>query len=135
MTVFLLSDTDGCSSSTASNGNGTGTGTSGSAGSAQCKTGTEAPYANPAGTPLTLPAGTYTVAFGANPSGFYGAHGFSATLADAAPVTVGANVVGGIDVQVPAGHVVTGTVKAPDGTPLANISVAPSVRSVDRVEK
>jgi hypothetical protein len=42
----------GCSSSTGS------TGTSGSsAGSASCKTGTEAPYANPAGTPFALPAG------------------------------------------------------------------------------
>jgi hypothetical protein len=41
----------GCSSSTAS------TGTSGSSGaSATCKTGTEAPYATPAGTPFTLPA-------------------------------------------------------------------------------
>ena len=49
----------GCSSSTGNTGNGTSgtSGTSGSAGSAQCKTGTEAPYANPAGTALTLPAG------------------------------------------------------------------------------
>jgi hypothetical protein len=45
----------GCSSSTASNGNGP----SGlaAAGSAECKTGTEAPYATPAGTAFTLPAG------------------------------------------------------------------------------
>lgn len=42
----------GCSSSTGS------TGTSGgAAGSATCKTGTEAAYANPAGTAFTLPAG------------------------------------------------------------------------------
>jgi hypothetical protein len=48
----------GCSSSTNSNGTSGGDPTSGPSGSsAQCKTGTEAPYANPAGAPLTLPAG------------------------------------------------------------------------------
>jgi hypothetical protein len=45
----------GCSSSTASNGT---SGTTGAAASgATCKGGTEAPYANPAGTAFTLPAG------------------------------------------------------------------------------
>ncbi len=48
----LAAAASGCSSSTGS----TSGGTSG-AGSAGCKTGTEAPYANPAGTPFTLPAG------------------------------------------------------------------------------
>ncbi|MDB5217979.1 MAG: hypothetical protein JWO86_5906, partial [Myxococcaceae bacterium] len=44
----------GCSSSTGSSGTG---GPSGTSGSAQCKMGTEAPYANPAGTPMAFPAG------------------------------------------------------------------------------
>jgi hypothetical protein len=43
----------GCSSSTGS----TGSGTSGGDGTLQCKAGSEAPYANPAGTPMTFPAG------------------------------------------------------------------------------
>jgi hypothetical protein len=43
----------GCSSSTGS----TSSGTSGGAGTLQCKAGTEAPYANPAGTPMAFPAG------------------------------------------------------------------------------
>ena len=53
VTGLAVAGCAGCSSSTASPGNGS----TGTAGSAECKTGTEAPYANPAGTPLTLPAG------------------------------------------------------------------------------
>ncbi len=47
----------GCSSSTGSTGTTSGDPAASSGGSAQCKAGTEAAYANPAGTPLTLPAG------------------------------------------------------------------------------
>ena len=78
---------------------------------------------------LRLPAGTFTVAFDdpglANPSGFYGAQGFVATLADAAAITVDGGVVGGIDARLPVGHRVGGTVTGPDGGPLAGIEVAP----------
>ncbi|MGC8635284.1 MAG: G1 family glutamic endopeptidase [Candidatus Limnocylindrales bacterium] len=78
---------------------------------------------------IDLPAGTYTVAFddpsNGHPSGFYGANGFVPTLPEAVPVTVSASGVRGIDVQLPEGHLVTGTVTGPDGTPLADIQVAP----------
>ena len=36
-----------------------------------------------------------------------------------------ASGLGGIDLQLPAGHLVKGTVTGPDGAPLANIQVAP----------
>jgi hypothetical protein len=78
---------------------------------------------------IDLPPGTYSLAFddpvNAHPSGFYGPSGFTATLAGAAPVTVAADGLHGIDVQLPEGHRVTGTVTGPDGMPLANIQVAP----------
>jgi hypothetical protein len=86
-------------------------------------TGTDGTYT------LGLPAGSYTVSFddptNAHPSGYYGASGFAATPADAVPVTVAASAVGGIDVQLPAGHLVKGTVTGPGGAPLAGIMVEP----------
>jgi hypothetical protein len=48
LTLVVGLATAGCSSST---------GSAGTSGGASCKTGTEAAYANPAGTPFTLPAG------------------------------------------------------------------------------
>jgi hypothetical protein len=78
---------------------------------------------------IDLPPGTYTLAFddpsNGHPSGFYGPDGFTGTLADAVPVTVTASGRRGIDVQLPEGHLVTGTVTGPDGTPLADVQVAP----------
>ncbi len=85
---------------------------------------------------VSLPAGTYTVAFddpaNAEPSGFHCSGGladcpggFTASLADAASVTVAGSTVGGIDVRLPVGHLVKGTVTGPDGAPLAGIVVTP----------
>lgn len=62
----------GCSSSTGSGGSGTsgGVGASG-----ECKTGTEAPYASPAGTPMPFPAGVSVEGdIGGNLSGDTKAH-------------------------------------------------------------
>ncbi len=86
-------------------------------------TGTDGTYT------LGLPAGSYTVSFddptNAHPSGYYGASGFAATPADAVPVTVASSAVSGIDVQLPAGHLVKGTVTGPGGDPLAGVGVYP----------
>jgi hypothetical protein len=58
---------------------------------------------------MTLGPGTYQVSF-SDPAalhlpGYYGSHGFTASAASAAPVSVGATDVGGIDVQMPAASV------------------------------
>lgn len=78
---------------------------------------------------LGLPAGSYTVSFDdptlAHPSGYYGSGGFAATPAGATPVTVAASAVSGIDVQLPVGHLVKGTVTGPGGAPLGGVGVYP----------
>jgi hypothetical protein len=76
-----------------------------------------------------LAPGSYTVAFGdpnaAHAGGFYGSSGFTATLAGATPVAVASSAVTGIDVQLPVGHLVKGTVTGPGGIPLGSPYVAP----------
>ncbi len=76
--VLVVLAAAGCSSSTGSGGSGTSgtSGTSGSVGaSGECKAGTEAPYASPAGTPMAFPAGVSVEGdIGGNLSGDTKAH-------------------------------------------------------------
>ncbi len=76
-----------------------------------------------------LPSDTYTVYF-SDPdgrtyaSGSYSSSGF--TTSSPTPVVLATGEVGGIDISLPHGYWISGTVNDPDGHPLANVSVSSS---------
>ena len=75
---------------------------------------------------VPLDAGTYVVAFydptGAYPAGYAGASGFTTDLSAAQRVTVGSGA-STVNVALPGGHSVSGTVKNAGSTALANIRI------------
>jgi hypothetical protein len=77
---------------------------------------------------LTVPAGSYTVWFNdpnANyVSGCYSSSGFTTDQGTCTAVVVTTSDVGGVDVTIPKGLKISGTVTGPDGTQLANIWVS-----------
>lgn len=85
-------------------------------GCASAATGTDGSYSVDG-----LPAGSYKVVFtdsyAAHPTGFYGAAGFSGDSSGANVVVVGASGARGIDVRLPAGHLVSGVVTNAAGRP------------------
>ncbi len=77
---------------------------------------------------IPVPAGTYTVYFapsGRYLAGWYSSSGFVLNSASSATtdVSVSTSDVGGIDVQMPTGYFITGTVTGPGGEPLDGIEV------------
>ncbi|MFN8630238.1 MAG: carboxypeptidase-like regulatory domain-containing protein [Chloroflexota bacterium] len=75
---------------------------------------------------LKVPPGSYTVSFGSTyktKAGYYGASGYVANQADAAPVSTVAGNVGGIDVVVPFWPKITGTVLDASGNAIAGAAV------------
>ncbi len=76
---------------------------------------------------IAVTPGTYYVGFadeaGTYASGYYGSSGYTASQSSAAPVTVTAADVTGIDAQLPLAIHISGVVTSPAGAPLQHITV------------
>jgi putative cell wall-binding protein len=84
-------------------------------------------YTNSSGNyDLSVRSGQYTVYFWANDPylhGYYGPSGFTTDWSSAASVTIGSGGASGIDVQMTAGHTISGTITDPADDPFSDVEV------------